>query len=464
MGVSFYRGQQLGREDLNIFLVNVNGTPTNAAEISYALFDFTTGQEVLVGPPRRMPVNSSVGEYYASVVIPLDANLGCYRIRWTFREMVGGPVQQVVQEFEAADKMVSAQTTTFTTCEQGLIRSLRILTRDNNPDRNYHFRPPAHEETVRQYNKVFGFIWEDEEFKEYLERAKDTISLYPPMTPFNSLDQICSQYPQWKTLLITGAMVHALQALRLNWIADEFSLSGDTLVTVILPSGQEIDLAIQDLFGLVKSSVEVVKPLLEIRQAFSQGLLKVKSVASGDIVQVPVSDVLQHHTPHKKAFRLALEDGSDVTTTCDHSLFKPGPNGLPVETRTDSLNVGDSITTLKEGRITSTRIVSMLEVPSLVLSYDLSVPRTENFMLASGILAHNSYSIGGVSLDLDKSSKYESALSTSTEQFDKQIEKAKATVNIIKGLQQPRFGLGVRSSFGPFSARGQLTPRKFVGF
>ncbi len=297
MSVTFYRGQQLGREDLTIFFTNANGTPANAAEISYALYDFTTGQEAVLGSNQRQPQNPSVGEYFASLLVPLDANIGTYRIRWTFREILGGPLQQVVQEFAILDRnSPSPVATIYTAAESDLIRRLRILTRDNNPDRNYHWRPPAHEETVGQFNRVFGYIWEDEELKEYLERSLDTISLAPPFTPFSSLDTLVNQYPAWRTLLLTGAMIHALQALRLNWIADEFD-----------------------------------------------------------------------------------------------------------------------------------------------------------------------YSIGGVSLTLDKSSKYEGALSTASDQFDKQLEKAKMTINIIRGVQQPRYGVGIRSAFGPYAGRGVLSPRKFVG-
>ena len=131
MAVSFYRGQQLGKGDLNIFLTGSNGTPSNAAEIGYALFDFTTGREALLGPPKRQPANPSVGEYYASVIIPLDANLGAYRVRWTFRELVGGPIQQVLQEFVISDKSVITTTTEFSPIEQDCIRRLRILLRDN---------------------------------------------------------------------------------------------------------------------------------------------------------------------------------------------------------------------------------------------------------------------------------------------------------------------------------------------
>jgi len=74
------------------------------------------------------------------------------------------------------------------------------------------------------------------------------------------------------------------------------------------------------------------------------------------------------------------------------------------------------------------------------------------------------YSIGGVNLTIEKSSKYESAYQAISDQFDKQLERAKQTVKSVKGLQQPRFGVGIRSSFGPYAGRGQLTPRKFVGF
>ena len=296
MAVAFFKGQQLGRDDLNIFLENSNGTPVNAADISYALYDVTTGLEVLLGTPLRAPANPSVGEYYASVVVPLDANLGDYRIKWSFRETVNGPIQQVVQEFEVIDK-ATILSPVFSDIESDMIRRLRILLRDNKPDRNYHFRPPAHEETVQQYNRVFGFIWEDEELKEYIERAIDMIVAAPPRTPFANTDQFVQARPEWRTLALNGAMLHALMAMIINWVADEFD-----------------------------------------------------------------------------------------------------------------------------------------------------------------------YSIGGVSLTLEKASKYESAYQAINDQFDKQLDRAKQTVKIIKGLQQPKYGIGIRSAFGPFTGTGVLTPRKFVGF
>lgn len=175
-----------------------------------------------------------------------------------------------------------------------LFRSKSVIS--NSPDKFYKFRPPAHEETVNQFSRVFGYIWEDAELLEYLERSLDMIIASPPRTPFNGIDQMTQIRPEWRTLLITGGMFWALQALQINWTADEFS-----------------------------------------------------------------------------------------------------------------------------------------------------------------------YSIGGISLDLDKSSKYDTLKQGASDQFDKQLEKAKATVKFIKGLQQPKYGMGVRSAFGPFQSRGAISPRKFMG-
>ena len=295
MGTSFLRGQQLGRSDLNIFLTNSSGSPTNAAEINYAIYDFTTGKEVLVGPQRRIPVNASVGEYFVSLVIPLDANIGDYRVRWSMREVVGGPLQSVVQEFSVQDREVAAPSY-FSPAQLNLLQNLRFMLRDANPDRNYKFRPPAHEETIDQFSKVFGYIWEDIELVQFLEFALDSVIAAPPRTPFNSLDHMMQSRPEWRTLLLWGSQVLAVNALQANWIADEFD-----------------------------------------------------------------------------------------------------------------------------------------------------------------------YSIGGVSLNLDKSSKYESLKQGASDQFDKQLERAKATIKIVKGLQQPKYGAGIRSSFGPYVGRGVLAPSKFMG-
>ncbi len=464
MTTLFLRGQQLGREDLNIYLTNTAGNPSNAAEISYALYDFTTGREVLVGRPVMVPENPSVGEYYASVVIPLDANIGDYRIRWTFKELVGGPTQEVLQEFTINDRDAKVPTL-YTGQTQALITSLRTNLRDWNPDKHYKFRPPTHEGTVEQYSRVFGFIWEDLELAEYLERATDMVIAAPPRTPFMGLEGLMRDRPEWKTLIIQGAMYWALQALQINWISEEFSLKGDTIVRVQLPDGTDVDLTIAELFEACYG--EPMDKLQAVRAAFRAGALKVQAVdpASGAVSYRIVSDVLKHNTESKSSVLTTLVDGRSVVTTVDHSIFRWVASGSPiVPVQAGELLPGDFIAVVEGSELVGVAVASVLLLPPEAVTYDLSVPGPENFVLANGILAHNSYSIGGVSLDLERSSKYSDAKQSAKDTFNEMLEKAKATVKVIRGLQQPKWNAGLRSSFGPATRDSVLTPAKFSGY
>jgi hypothetical protein len=300
-GVVFKRSQQLGRTSgLSLFLKDQGGSPKNAAQVFYDIFDFTTGVEVLLPQANRIPQNPSVGEYYADFTVPIDANIGNYRIRWKVREYLNSPVVNILQEFAVvadANQIVSLPGASSITID--MIRSLRVLLRDNNPSRNYHFMPPSGEESVNQFNRVFGYIWEDPELNEYLRVSLDIINMYPPRTFYSTIEQLMQQNAGWRSLVLTGAMVYAIQALSLNWIADEFS-----------------------------------------------------------------------------------------------------------------------------------------------------------------------YSIGGVSLDLEKSSKYQGMAESLDGRFKEMLSAdtgAKATIKVIRGLQQSKYGIGIRSSFGPSVGRGALTPRRFIG-
>lgn len=308
MSVCFSPGQDIGRGDLDIFLTNSSGNPANAAEISYAIYfvDISgglPGVEVLIGPAIRIPINPMVGEYYASLQVPPNATPGDYRIRWTFRELPGFPEQQVVQEFGVVDPSLALPGgggggvggTGYTAGQLQMLRSLRIFLRDNNPDRNYRFRPPEQAGVINQFNQVFGFIWEDYELLEYLIRALAWWNMFPPSTGVRNLDELVNQAPEWTTAVLLQAMVHALMALSINWVADEFD-----------------------------------------------------------------------------------------------------------------------------------------------------------------------YSIGGISLSIEKSSKYESLKQNAEQQVQQATEAKRATVKFIRGLQQPRFGIGIRSAFGPHVGRGVLSPRAFL--
>ena len=87
---------------------------------------------------------------------------------------------------------------------------------------------------------------------------------------------------------------------------------------------------------------------------------------------------------------------------------------------------------------------------------------------ASMALAYNwtadefDYSIGGISMNIEKSSKYMDLKRNAEEQFIKLTDAKLITTKFMLGLAQPRFGRGIRSAFGPHVGRGVLSPRNFV--
>lgn len=133
MAVAFSPSQIIGRGDLDIFLTNNVGNPTNASDIYYALYYVDPdppNAEALVGDPQRIPVNPTVGEYYAALMVPSSATVGTYRIRWTFRELVSSPYQQVVQEFAVVGVGSVIVAPTYSVGVQEMITHLRKLLRD----------------------------------------------------------------------------------------------------------------------------------------------------------------------------------------------------------------------------------------------------------------------------------------------------------------------------------------------
>jgi len=301
VSVVFHPSDTLGQGDLDIFLTNSGGFPSNAYEITYAIFYVAPpdppGTEVLIGSPTRIPINPTVGEYYASLQVPPTAIPGNYRIRWTFKQFAGSPAQQVVMEWAVVVAGTVLGPPVYSTLTQGMIDKLRMLLRDQNPDKFYHFRPPEAEGNIGNYNRVFGQVWEDVELNEYLERGLDWWNMMPPNTVLglNTIDLLVMNKPEWRTAVLWEAIVHACFAVSLNWVVDEFD-----------------------------------------------------------------------------------------------------------------------------------------------------------------------YSIGGVSLTIEKSAKYESLKQNAETQFDKAAEAKARTVKFIRGIQQPKYGVGIRSAFGPAVGRGVLSPRGFI--
>lgn len=225
----FYPGQTLGRGDLNIFLVDQDNNPMNPAEITYGIYyedPDNPGVVIPVGNTTMVPVNPTIGEFYASLMIPPSATPGNYRILWTFKKLVTSVPKQTVYEFVVQDQG-SIAPISYGGGTAYMLRILRMQLRDQNPDKFYHFRPPEFEGNIGRYDRVFGQIWEDAELVEYLRMAMDWWNMFPPFTggQLTDLDRLVNQFPAWKTAVMWAAVSHACFALSCNWVADEFDYS-----------------------------------------------------------------------------------------------------------------------------------------------------------------------------------------------------------------------------------------------
>jgi len=269
MAVAFRRGSSTGASDLAITVRNISGDLMDPYRLEYSVYDATTGVEVLMGSPVNLPIKISTGNYYAMVSIPADGNIGSWRIRWTIQEGATDPVYQSVQEFAVLGDAMIASFTGDPGID-GLIHSLRILLRDNNPDKNYRFRPPENEKFIQGQTQVFGFIWTDEELYEYLLMAVDEFNGRPPTTSID-LANLTGSERRWRTTIFIKAAALACFAISMNWINDEFSysISGISLDIEKSSKYQAMADAFNNEFDKLveqnKLSIKIIKGLRQFR-------------------------------------------------------------------------------------------------------------------------------------------------------------------------------------------------------
>jgi len=198
----------------------------------------------------------------------------------------------------------------------------------------------------------------------------------------------------------------------------------------------------------------------KIRASFLKGELKIRSMKNKENAPSwnQISNVLKHNTPHKRMLRVITDIG-DVTVTEDHSLFLWETKD-PI--RTDELKEGMRIVGLPGYAFEPAEIIKVEEADREKNTFDVSVPDAENAVLDSGLLVHNSYSISGVSLDIEKSSKYQSMKDEYINEYDKLVEANKRSIKIIKGLRQMRYGIGITSALGPLNRPGVQSRRNMI--
>ena len=225
-GVVYTPGQSLNAGDLFLCTRNHLGNFCDPYLIHYEIYQRVAGLDVLISPSMQLPIKASVGTYYANYYIPANAMPGDYYIRWRFKETPHSIENSAVQEFAVVNGSTIIESP-YTTTAQTLIRKLRFLLRDNNPDRNYHFMPPASEEVVQGFTQKFGYVWEDEELYEYIDVSISDLNNNPPHEAW-TIDTLDTRL---NSMVLNLAGAFALRALSINWVHQEFdgSVSGISL-------------------------------------------------------------------------------------------------------------------------------------------------------------------------------------------------------------------------------------------
>lgn len=225
MAVSFHRGQKLTPQDIYIVIRNQKGYVSDVKIITFDIYYRTdSGVDVLM-EQDLIPSKDRVGHYYAVFPILDSWQLGEYYIRWKFQYDTNSEVAIAEERFSVEDTAVLLSGPSFSPLEVKMLKRLRNLLRDNNPERNYHFRPPVKKKLVNSYTTKFGFIWEDEELVDFIHMSIDWINMYPPATTISIEELTSGKFKSWQTMIIIGAAILAITAVTLNWVADEFSYS-----------------------------------------------------------------------------------------------------------------------------------------------------------------------------------------------------------------------------------------------
>lgn len=128
-----------------------------------------------------------------------------------------------------------------------------------------------------------------------------------------------------------------------------------------------------------------------IFDAYLKKEVMVQSVTKNKVIEwKPVTDVMKHNVKNKTQYKINLDNGVSCTVTEDHSLFlDDGHTIKSVETK--RFQTGDNIVFIDNEKVLSKKVSSNLVVPSIEFMFDLSVQDNENFVLKSGLLAHNSF-------------------------------------------------------------------------
>ena len=181
--------------------VDPDGYP--ATEPMVAIYD-PNGTLMSSGLAYRLGQGNYRYRYQLAADAPISSD---WRIEWTFT--VGGGIPAVDQRTEYFTVVSYEYASTFE-----LLHDLRIRLKDTHPD----------------YRKR---RWTDVELTTFIENALWDINSTPPATTYFLVENWQQSVPDWKNLIIEGALVMSLVSQGILEVAKEFSYSDNGIAVTI---------------------------------------------------------------------------------------------------------------------------------------------------------------------------------------------------------------------------------------
>ena len=238
--ITLLQGKPLKPGDLGINIRDGAGRFFDPSSIQYSIFHVSDENvRTLATAPKLYPAKGGTGIFYVDMTIP-TAWEGRFDLVWYLKQYPDNPEQTVFEEFKV--ERIDPATTSFeapsvlVTSKPGLnkriveaIIQVRENISDENPERNYHFRPPTSGKVVAEFNQRVGFIWTDSTIIRFLRQGTSKLNVTNPMNLTNySLENLPKD---WIPCAALYASARCLSKEAARWAADEFgySLNGVSL-------------------------------------------------------------------------------------------------------------------------------------------------------------------------------------------------------------------------------------------
>ncbi len=274
--VTLTQGKLLTPGDLGINVRDTSGRLIDPHVIQYSIFHLDDqGTRTLASAPKMIPARAGLGIYYIPITIPTVWE-GHFELAWYLTQYPTSREETVPEEFSV--ERVNPATTSFEapsvliTSRPGINRKtaeaimvVRELLSDEQPERNYHFRPPTPGKVVAEFNQRVGFIWTDATISRMLRLSVSMLNTWNPMnlTHFRMEDMPIA----WVDCASVGAAAQCLTKEAARWASEEFGYS---------LNGVSLDInkasSYQSLAETYKSEFETWAPLLTANRPAVAGL------------------------------------------------------------------------------------------------------------------------------------------------------------------------------------------------